>query len=119
MVVVTCLWMLKLYCKTALRFGDGSTNDHLFAAPEFDILVGSVASAANRKGKCPWPGLFRSISAPFGAVWRELSANMYERGSTSNSPIPPRTDVLPSWNGSQAKPTRGSKFFNVGLSWKV
>src|SRR5258708_40121825 len=101
MVVVTCLWMLKLYCKTALRFGDGSTNDHLFAAPEFDILVGSVASAANWKEKCPWPGLFRSISAPFGAVFREFIANMYESGITSKSPIPPHTDVLPSCNVSQ------------------
>src|SRR5882762_2978451 len=37
------------------------------------------------------------------------------RGSTSNNPKPPATEVLPFLNGSQAKPTRGSKFLFVGF----
>src|ERR1700730_7360588 len=41
--------------------------------------------------------------------------NSYGRGSTSNSPAPPRIAIFPFRNGSQAKPTRGSKFFVVGL----
>src|SRR5712692_2800647 len=30
-------------------------------------------------------------------------------------PKPPRTEVFPLWKGSQAKPTRGSKFLSVGF----
>src|SRR5215469_1231243 len=44
-----------------------------------------------------------------------LSINSYGRGRASNIPKPPRTAVLPLWNGSQAKPIRGSKFLVVGL----
>jgi hypothetical protein len=38
-------------------------------------------------------------------------------GSTSKIPNPPRTEVFPFWNGSHAKPTRGSKLWVVGF-WK-
>src|ERR1700730_3352315 len=44
---------------------------------------------------------------------------MYGRGSESKIPNPPRTAVLPSWNGSQANPPRGSKFLKVGLRAKI
>ncbi len=37
------------------------------------------------------------------------------KGRTSNTPKPPATEVLPFLNGSQAKPTRGSKSFFVGF----
>src|SRR3984885_7822049 len=50
-----------------------------------------------------------------GAVFASLDEYCCSTGRTSNIPKPPRTDVLPSWNGSQAKPTRGSKFRNVGF----
>src|SRR5580693_7700706 len=118
MVEVTWRWILKLYCTTSLRFGNGSTKDQRAAAPEFDTRAGFVVSAASCVGKCPWPAVptnFKSISAPLGAVCKELSANMYERGRTSKRPMPPRTEVFPEWKGSQAKPIRGSKFLSVGL----
>src|SRR6266849_2166609 len=51
----------------------------------------------------------------YGAVAAVFSPNSYGRGKTSKMPNPPRTAVLPSLNGSQEKPIRGSKFFVVGL----
>src|SRR3984885_7875118 len=50
-----------------------------------------------------------------GAVFASLDEYCWSNGRTSNIPKPPRTDVLPSRNGSHAKPTRGSKFRNVGF----
>ena len=41
--------------------------------------------------------------------------NILGRGTISNIPNPPRTAVLPSLKGSQAKPKRGAKFLSVGL----
>src|ERR1700730_11945938 len=43
------------------------------------------------------------------------SVNWYGSARTSNNPKPPRTAVFPFRNGSQAKPTRGSKFRSVGF----
>src|ERR1700724_2336185 len=51
--------------------------------------------------------------APISLIWYS-----YHKGSTSKNPKPERTEVLPFPNGSQAKPTRGSKFRNVGLRMK-
>src|SRR5258708_25925410 len=50
-----------------------------------------------------------------GEVCALLSASSNGRGKESNRPKPPRTEVFPSLKGSQAKPTRGSKFLVVGL----
>src|SRR6202049_3560612 len=50
-----------------------------------------------------------------GTEWVVMSAYCYGSGRTSNSPTPPRTAIFPLWNGSHAKPIRGSKFFVVGL----
>src|SRR5579863_7483954 len=60
----------------------------------------------------------RFVAAPFsvnGAVLVANWPNKYGRGSTSNIPKPPRPEVLPSPNGSHAKPTLGSKLRSVGL----
>jgi len=99
-----------------LRFGFGSTYCHLSGAlkPAIEELV---ASPASRRGKCPHPAgapvvmLFgrqvkgcptiqacwaypRSVSAELGAVCKELSANMKERGRTSKYSEPPANGGL-------------------------
>ena len=50
-----------------------------------------------------------------GAAFVENCPNRKGRGRTSNIPKPPRTEVFPFRNGSQAKPTRGAKFRTVGF----
>src|SRR5665213_2796905 len=58
---------------------------------------------------------------PCGANGAELLAKFeysYAKGRTSNSPKPPRIEVLPFRNGSQAKPSRGSKLWRVGFAKK-
>src|SRR5665213_948283 len=58
------------------------------------------------------------VKTYLGAYGAELSAVFeysYGKGRTSNSPKPPRIDVLPLPKGSQAKPIRGSKLWSVGL----
>src|ERR1700682_4405288 len=51
----------------------------------------------------------------YGAVETILSTNSYAKGRASKTPTPPRIAVLPLWNGSQAKPMRGSKFLRVAF----
>ena len=72
--------------------------------------------------ECPREILARRIARHTMLIERTfllvINEDWYGKGRTSKRPNPARTAVLPSWNGSHAKPTRGSKLCNVGFENK-
>src|SRR6267143_1304490 len=66
-------------------------------------------------GNEPVGKLVEFPSSKNGAEKISLNWIKYGRGRTSNIPKPPLRDVFPSRNGSQEKPTRGSKLRSVGF----
>ena len=87
---------------------DGTTYGH---SPW--VLVAVLAATEGGDASTAEPNVARVVR--HGADDVLLSINSYGSGRASNIPKPPRTAVLPLWNGSHAKPIRGSKFFVVGL----
>ena len=62
-----------------------------------------------RFGNAPTGKLLAARLSAKGGAWDSDWLITQLPGSASKIPKPPRTDVLPSRKGSQAKPTRGSK----------
>src|SRR5579863_9044577 len=81
------------------------------AAPKLFTFRNGNAPAT----KLPWGSLLDEPCRAKGAATPCVVKNSMGSGSTSKTPKPPRTEVLPLWNGSQAKPTRGSKLRRVGF----
>src|SRR6202035_4428323 len=75
------------------------------------MLLMLAAPVGNEPG-AKFPALSCS---PNGAGLVSAWVNSIMRGNTSKIPKDPRIAVLPLWNGSQEKPTRGSKLCNVGF----
>src|ERR1700731_942712 len=69
-------------------------------------------------GNAPWGSPCCLVTVSWTVKGEDVSCacvNSTGRGRTSKVPKPPRTEVLPVRNGSQAKPTRGSKLRRVGF----
>src|SRR6266446_10945128 len=101
--------MLKFHCDLYVRPGLNSTwATPREAGPNSDrILLGNAAASRAASVTCP-PTKYGSdrVSRP----WK-----LWVRVTTSKIPPPPRMEVLPSLNGSQAKPIRGAQFLCEGL----
>src|ERR1700739_687313 len=68
--------------------------------PGIGICAG-VPGAAHALGNCS--------NAPVGSRFEASSKTSLQMTFSKNTPIPPRTEVLPFFHGSQANPTWGAK----------